>query len=311
MIHYYDRMYLLKRQYATGNSHPQMAYRGVVMNSLKITALIENKAPEGLKAEHGLSVLAEFGGRKYLLDTGASDVFASNAEKLGIDLSIVDVAALSHAHYDHSGGFKAFFAFNSISKVYLQDKARELCYFKLGPIKRYIGIPDGILNKYADRFVYVSENTEIGDGVWLIGHSTADLSARGRQAHMYRKTAEGLVPDDFAHEQSLVFDTPDGLAIINSCCHGGAENIVSEVKTAFPGHEVSALIGGFHLMGIRGVSTLGVDPQEVEALGRRLLELGVKRTYICHCTGDPAGKILTRVMGENVSYFRTGTVITI
>ena len=281
------------------------------MNSLKITALIENKSPDGLKAEHGLSVFVEFGDKIYLLDTGASDAYASNAEKLGIDLSIVDVAVLSHAHYDHSGGYKAFFALNDTSKVYLQSKAREYCYFKLGPIKRYVGIPYGILNKYTNRFVYVSENTEISDGVWLIGHSTAGLSARGIRSHMYRETSEGLVPDDFAHEQSLVFDTPDGLVILNSCCHGGAENIVAEVRTAFPGREVSALIGGFHLMGVRGVSTLGVDPQDVEALGHRLLELGVKRTYICHCTGEPAGKILTRVMGEKVSYFCTGTVITI
>lgn len=279
------------------------------MSSLKITALIENKAPEGFKKEHGLSVFIEYGQKSYLLDTGASNAFASNAKKLGIDFSAVDIAVLSHAHYDHSGGYNAFFATNNTAKVYLRSESKEHCYFKRGLIKHYVGIPKGILEKYADRFVYVSENTKLSDGVWLIGHNTPKLSERGKRAHLYLKTAEGLLPDDFAHEQSLVFETKDGLVILNSCCHGGADVIVSEVKAALPNREVAALIGGFHLMGVRGVSTLGPAPQEVEALGQRLLELGVKRTYICHCTGDPANKILTRVMGESVSYFNTGTVI--
>ena len=270
---------------------------------------LTQKIWDGFKKEHGLSVFIEYGGKRYLLDTGASNAFASNAKKLGIDLSAVDISALSHAHYDHSGGYKAFFFANNAAKVYLRSESKTRCYFKRGLIKRYVGIPKGILEKHDSRFMYVSENTKLADGVWLIGHSTPNLSERGKRAHLYRKTADGLLPDDFAHEQSLVFETKDGLVILNSCCHGGADNIVSEVKSAFPGCKVAALIGGFHLMGLRGVSTLGVNPQEVEALGQRLLELGVKRTYICHCTGEPANKILTRVMGENLSYFHTGTVI--
>ncbi len=279
------------------------------MNSLKITALIENKAPEGLKSEHGLCLLAEYGGKTFLLDTGASNTFASNAQKLGVDLAKVDAAVLSHAHFDHSGGYNAFFAANSSAKVYLREGSKELCYMKLGPFREYVGIPRGILEKHADRLIYVSDDREISEGVWLVGHSTSGLENRGRLAHLYRKSSSGLVPDDFVHEQSLVFDTENGLVILNSCCHGGADNIVAEVKKAFPDREVAAIIGGFHLMGIRGTKTLGVKPQEVETLGRKLLELSVKHTYVCHCTGDPATKILTRIMGENVSYLRAGTVI--
>ena len=279
------------------------------MHSLKITALIENKAPGGLKREHGLSVFCEYGGKNYLLDTGASDAYSRNAKALGIDLSAVDIGILSHAHYDHSGGYKSFFSLNDSAKIFLRAEARERCYLKIGPYKRYVGIPKGILEKYADRFVYVSENTKLADDVWLINHSTPNLSERGKRAHLYRNTDEGLVPDDFSHEQSLVFKTSAGLVILNSCCHGGADNIVSEIQSAFPGVGVAVLIGGFHLMGTRGTSTLGVKPREVEALGKKLLELGVNNTYTCHCTGDPASEILSRVMGEKVSYFSTGTVI--
>ena len=279
------------------------------MNSLKITALIENKAPDGYKKEHGLSTLCEYNGKSYLLDTGATKAFTSNAKKLGYDLSAVDCSVLSHAHYDHSGGYKAFFAENSKAKVYLRAEAKVSCYCKLWLFNYYVGIPKGILDKHSDRFVFISENTKLADGVWLIGHDTPNLAERGKRAHLYRKTVRGLVPDDFSHEQSLVFETDNGLVILNSCCHGGADNIVSEVKTALPGREILALIGGFHLMGERGTSTLGVSAQEVETLGRRLLELGVKHTYLCHCTGDPASEILTRVMGKSVLNFNTATVI--
>ena len=68
------------------------------MSSLKITSLMDNKALKGLKSEHGLSLLVEFGGKTYLLDTGASNAFASNAKMLGVDLFKVDAAVLSHAH---------------------------------------------------------------------------------------------------------------------------------------------------------------------------------------------------------------------
>ena len=281
------------------------------MSSLKITALIDNKALEGLKSEHGLSILCEFNRKKYLLDTGASTAFATNAKKMDIDLSTVDISILSHAHYDHAGGYNAFFEANNTAKLYMQDKAKEFCYLKFGPIKRYVGIPLSVKKKHSDRFAYLMNNTEIDENVWLIGHSTPNLDQRGKRAHMYRNNNAGIVPDDFSHEQSLVFDTPKGLVILNSCCHAGADNVVSEVKSALPDREISALIGGFHLMGLRGVTTLGVKPEEVEVLGRKLMEHGVKHTYACHCTGDPAIKILKRVMGDSISYFSAGSVIEI
>ena len=64
---------------------------------------------------------------------------------------------------------------------------------------------------------------------------------------MYLKEKRRWRPDSFSHEQSLVFDTPDGLVIFNSCSHGGADTIIREVTTTFPDKKVKALIGGFHL----------------------------------------------------------------
>ena len=75
--------------------------------TMKFTILIDNLPHENLVGEWGLAVYIEHGGKKILLDAGASDGFAKNAESLGIDLSGIDYAALSHAHFDHSDGMDA------------------------------------------------------------------------------------------------------------------------------------------------------------------------------------------------------------
>ncbi|MDS1002345.1 MBL fold metallo-hydrolase [Clostridium sporogenes] len=276
---------------------------------MKLIALIENKSNSELIGEHGLAIYIKYNGKRYLLDTGASDSFIDNALKLGIDLSMVDAAILSHGHYDHSGGYNGFFHINKKANVYIREEAKELCYGKIGPFKRYIGIPKGILNKYEDRFIYVDKDYKIDEGVWLISHKADNLETKGKKAHMYRMTENGLKPDNFYHEQSLVFDTDDGLVILNSCSHAGIDTIVEEVKDIFEGKKVLAVIGGFHLMGITGTRSMRIKAEEVEGLGNRLAQLGVEHIYTCHCTGEPAYKILKKTLGNGIEYFSTGTIV--
>ena len=73
------------------------------------TVLTDNIADGELQGEWGLSIYIEYQNRNILLDTGASDLFLKNAEKLGRKIEDVDYAVLSHAHYDHADGMDAFF----------------------------------------------------------------------------------------------------------------------------------------------------------------------------------------------------------
>ena len=58
---------------------------------MKWTVLSDNRTNNDLlQTEHGLSILLETEKHRFLLDTGASDVFIRNATHLGIDLSTVD-----------------------------------------------------------------------------------------------------------------------------------------------------------------------------------------------------------------------------
>ena len=53
---------------------------------MKLTILVDNQTyhPDCC-AEWGLALFAESGDRKILFDTGASDMFAGNAKKVGVD----------------------------------------------------------------------------------------------------------------------------------------------------------------------------------------------------------------------------------
>lgn len=274
---------------------------------MKLTVLIENKGPDGLAAEHGLSVLVEHRGRRVLLDTGATAAFADNAPALGVDLEQVDTAALSHGHYDHSGGFEAFFQVNCQAPVYVRKGAEGAYFSGEGERRHYIGVPRGLFERHPERFRFAEGKTDLGDGIWLLPDGVEGTEALGRRAHMSRETAEGtFVPDDFYHEQSLVVEGENGLVMLNSCCHAGVDAIAAGVLRAFPGQKLRAVVGGFHLMGAQGTSSLARSREEVEEICRNLVDLGVEEVYTGHCTGDPGFALLQEFLGDRVRYIRTG-----
>ncbi len=98
---------------------------------MKITTLIENTKndSEKLTSEHGLCLHIEKDGKKILFDTGRTDNFIINANRLGISLKDVDVVVLSHGHGDHGGGLIPFFKVNNNAKVYMKKEASRNFYF--------------------------------------------------------------------------------------------------------------------------------------------------------------------------------------
>jgi 7,8-dihydropterin-6-yl-methyl-4-(beta-D-ribofuranosyl)aminobenzene 5'-phosphate synthase len=259
-----------------------------------------------LFGEWGLSVYVEYDGHKVLLDTGASHLFAKNAKVMGIDLSQVDIGVLSHTHYDHANGMAKFFALNKTAPFYLRKGAGENCYhthklFGRFTYHEYIGIHKGWLERFAGRIRYAEGNAEIAPGITLVPHSTAGLERIGEMAHLSVKENGKYRYDSFVHEQSLVFDTPQGLFVMNSCSHAGADNIVKEIETAFPGKRIYAILGGFHLF--------RYPDARVRAFAERLRELDVQKIYTGHCTGDRAYGILREVLGERAEQMHTGMTI--
>ncbi len=276
---------------------------------MKIVTLIENNTSNELVCEHGLSFYIEYGGKSYLLDAGQSELFMENAEALGINLGMVDKAVLSHAHYDHAGGFAGFARINTDATIYMQKAAKNQCFSqKAGEIED-IGIPAKVRQRLEGRICYVDGNRKLDEGVYLIAHSDSGLSERGKQMHMFMEVQGQKQYDDFSHEQSLVFEQKEGLVVLNSCSHGGVDRIVEEVRAVFGERNILAMIGGFHLMGADGPDSMRESEEQVRALGEKLLHMQVETFYTGHCTGTKAYPILKEVLGERIQMLVTGKEI--
>ena len=276
---------------------------------MRATVLVDNEAQGLCESEWGLSILIEHREHATLLDAGASGLFAENARKLGIDLAAVNAAALSHAHYDHSDGFDAFFQVNDAAKLFVAASARENCYGTEDGKLCYIGVSRGLFERHAHRIEYVSRPAEIAPDVWALPHTTPNLAEKGAKAGMFtaeeraperpttdepldESPAATLRPDDFSHEQSIVVKLDEGLAVFSSCSHCGPDVAMAEVLRFMPDQPIRALIGGFHLY--------DAPDEEVRALAGRMKNEGVELAYTGHCTGERAFKILREELGEDV-----------
>lgn len=262
---------------------------------LSWTVLVDNRTNDpSLETEHGLSLYLETEEHRILLDTGASDMFIRNAERLGIDLSTIDYVFISHGHSDHAGGLRYFVELNKAAKVIVSPDAVKGSFFSK---RKYLhSITTAWPNIPEDKLLLVGESCLVDEDIQVIAHiPQVHPMPKGNQ-HLFFQDASGeYVQDDFRHELALYID---GL-LFTGCAHSGLENILS--ATPFPVNEV---VGGFHLL----------DGHESEDELRQLashLTDAYPQAYFhtSHCTGDAAFSVLKDVMGERIQQFSCGTTL--
>ena len=282
---------------------------------MRITTLVENDKLEGredLTAEFGLSLHVQVGEHQILFDTGTSGVFADNAEVLGIDLAAVDLAVLSHHHFDHGGGLERFLEINRTAKVYLRRGDLAGRYFKaLGFIKRQIGIDLALLDRFGDRFEFVEGSPEVAPGMVLITEIGSTHARPKGNRHLFVEREGSLVPDPFDHELVMVAREDDGMVVFSGCSHSGVLNMIEAAADRFPGVPIKAVIGGFHLIGLPFFNSMAAGHSEVQETGRQVMAEVDGVVYSGHCTGDKAFGVLAGVMGDRLRAFRTGTTVEI
>ena len=183
----------------------------------RIIILSDNRTDNPLlEAEHGLSVYLENNGRKYLLDTGASDLFMRNAEKLGVDLSDVDYCLISHGHNDHIGGLPVFLEMNHKAKVILSS---EIPGAEYASVRRYQHSITGDVDfqKHRDRFVFIKGDTCV-DGIHIYAHlSHHHAQPLGDRTLLIKADSGEFVKDTFHHELAFVL----GDVLFTGCAHNG------------------------------------------------------------------------------------------
>ncbi len=266
---------------------------------MKVTMLMENTAcQEDFVAEHGLSIYIETKKHKILFDTGQTDQFITNAKKLGIDLSMVDIAVISHGHYDHGGGLESFFAINDRASVYISTDAFAPYYSASG---REIGLDPMLQTK--DRFIFVEDDLIIDEELELRSAKHMPTSYSIESYGMQMLQNGEMLPDDFRHEQYLLIHQQEQLVLISGCSHKGILNIMHWIKPKHP----DVMVGGFHFM------ELDPNSEEHFALDTAALVLANYNThyYTCHCTGLEQYQYLKQTMGDKLRYLSAGEEVMI
>ena len=275
---------------------------------MKIITLMEDKAASGeFCAERGLSQYIETAEHKILFDMGPCGSFLENAKKLGVDLSAVDIAVLSHGHSDHGGGLRAFCDVNAKANVYVRPEAFEKYYAVLpGKEPNYIGLGDG-LETLSSRMKSSAPGQKLDEELSFLGEVANTFEWTPFVPKLQRKTDDGFVQDDYRHEQHLLVESDGKAVLFAGCAHGGIVNIVRAAEKTL-GRRPDAVFAGFHLFELDPNA-----PESMENLTAVAQELSRGDTvyYAGHCTGDWAFEVLHGLMGERMRPMHAGTVVEI
>lgn len=257
-----------------------------------IKVLMENTAcSEEFICEHGLSLYIETNGKKILFDTGQSGEFATNAEKLGVDLSEIDFAVISHGHYDHGGGIARFLQLNKKAPVYINKYGFEPHF---NGTEKYIGLDNELLDNPQ---IILTENIDLDDNIKLFTCNNEKLAEPINSSGLNILIDGEFKAEDFRHEQYMLVTEGNKKILISGCSHKGIVNIMNWTKP-------DVLIGGFHFMKL---DPQGDGKEHLDNSMEKLMSFNSKY-YTCHCTGLEQFHYLKSKMGDRLNYISAGEI---
>jgi 7,8-dihydropterin-6-yl-methyl-4-(beta-D-ribofuranosyl)aminobenzene 5'-phosphate synthase len=245
----------------------------------------------GLVAEHGFSALVTVrmaGGTSHtlLFDTGVSpDGLATNAERLGVDVGLLEAVVLSHGHFDHTGGFLGLSRLRA-------GRALPLTLHPLVWTRRRFAVPGrptwelptlsrSALEAEGFRVIERRDPSVLLDSCVLITGEVDRTTEFEHGLPFHEAFGDGAwAPDPLVvDEQALVVHVRgQGLVVLTGCGHAGAVNIARHaLRLTGVGH-LHAMLGGFHLTGSAFEPIIGPT---VAAFA----ELAPEALVPAHCTG--------------------------
>ncbi|MDY4921005.1 MAG: MBL fold metallo-hydrolase [Phascolarctobacterium sp.] len=242
---------------------------------MKLVVLVDNNTyiDQYYLGEPALSIYIENEERKYLFDTGYSDIYLKNAQALGIELNNLDAVIISHGHNDHTGGLQWF--------PKLEKRPRLVAHPGIMDIKRAEGLDISV----PVREDFLRERFELAfskEPVWL-DDKLVFLGEIPRRNDFENKESVGEIccgsewqGDYVLDDSALAYKAEKGIYIITGCSHAGICNIAEYAKKVTGSEKILGIIGGFHLFS-------GTNKQALKTL--EYLKKNIEGTiYPCHCT---------------------------
>ncbi|MDD4731988.1 MAG: MBL fold metallo-hydrolase [Desulfovibrio sp.] len=262
----------------------------------RLTFLCDNTAASDLECEWGLSVALKLtDGSLWLWDAGQTELFLRNAESLGVDVRSAKGLALSHGHYDHTGGIPALIDAGFQGAIYAHPAAPTPRYNLGRGTPRPIGIPAPL-----PPFQEVQGSTRIAPGITMV----TDIPRRPglfQAVQGFALDPQGKKPDSVPDDAFLLLETPQGPVVLLGCCHSGLENSLLHLRDQFGLTRLHAVIGGLHLH--------NADAGQWQAAADILKQFQVDLLAVGHCTGDHAADYLENRLTCRVLRTRSGLTL--
>ena len=277
----------------------------------KLTVVIEDYSGydvRGLVGQHGLSVLVEVedgGGRvrRVLFDTGQEGgTLLRNLRILGLGLKGVEAIAVSHRHYDHTGGLIEVLREVSgrVPVIAHPHLFTPSMYVGGGDVSLSIGAPftRGDVAAAGGELLLVKSPIQVVPGVWWLGEIERVTDFEEPPKGFYRVEGGEVVPDEIPDDTGLAIDIEGlGLVVISGCSHSGIVNIVEQALRV-TGSELYAVMGGLHLV--------TASRERIERTVGKLRELGAREAWVGHCTGLRAEAAFLEAFKEGFRKIHSG-----
>ena len=272
------------------------------IDDFKIT-ILSTMLSDSYTGEWGFAALIEVDGDKILFDTGKREkTVIQNATELKIDLNNIENVFLSHNHQDHTGGLLSLKEkyTSSFSKAHVGEGI-----FYSRPRKdgrdHYLFENKDKFKKAGIHFITYKTPTQILPKVWTTGYvprvyNEKNWSKLGKIINEEGNKKEDTIPED----QSLFFDTKNGIVLVSGCGHAGLINTLEHVSNILPNRPIYKIIGGFHL--------LRLDDEKLEWTANKMKKLGVKYFVGAHCTGINPTYMIRNYMNATKDQVLVGSV---
>ncbi|MBU1229710.1 MAG: MBL fold metallo-hydrolase [Proteobacteria bacterium] len=256
----------------------------------RITVLCDNESADpGCGCEWGLALAVELDqGGLWLWDAGQTDLFLRNARHLGIDAGQASGLALSHGHYDHTGGLGALCAATAFrGPIYAHPACARRRYAQEHGRPKPIGPPLPLPD-----FTLAGPLTVLAPGLTLLT-DIPRAPGRFQAVQGFSLDPSGTEPDLVPDDAFLVLDSASGPVVILGCCHSGLANSLACARQRLGLDRVFAVLGGLHLF--------KAGPEALEETAGALEEFGVRRLLAGHCTGpDRLARLKRRLPDRQV-----------